>query len=117
MRYRKLDAAGDFVFGRGAAAYHHNTPEAVAQAVLTRLKLWRGEWFLDKSEGTPYTPAIFGKHTDKSYDFALRARVLETPGVTEIVEYESRVEPSMRRLEVSLTINTAYGQAVIREIM
>ena len=57
MRYRKLDAAGDFVFGHGAADYHRDSPEAVAQAVLTRLKLHRGEWFLDRSEGTPYTPA------------------------------------------------------------
>ena len=83
MRYRKLDAAGDFVFGRSAAAYHHNSPETVAQAVLTRLKLWRGEWFLDKSAGTPFAPAILGKHTQGGYDFALRARVLEPPGVTD----------------------------------
>jgi len=33
MRYRKLDDSGDFSFGHGQADFHHNTPEAVAQAV------------------------------------------------------------------------------------
>ena len=117
MRYRKLDASGDFVFGRSHADYLRDAPEAVAQAVLTRLKLWRGEWFLDKSEGTPFAPAILGKHTQGSYDFALRARVLETPGVREILEYESRLDPESRKLTVSVTIDTIYGQAKIQEIM
>jgi len=117
MRYRKLDAAGDFVFGHGAADFHRDSPEAVAQAVLTRLKLHRGEYFLDRSEGTPYTPAILGKHTEQSLDFAIRARVLETPGVTEIVQYESSRDADKRALVVAMTIATAYGQASIREIM
>jgi hypothetical protein len=117
MRYRKLDAAGDFVFGHNGADYHQNSPETVSQAVLTRLKLHRGEWFLDSSEGTPYTPAILGKHTAGSHDFALRARVLETEGVKEITEFESHTDPEIRKLLVSMTINTDYGQAVIQEIM
>ena len=37
MKYRKLTENGDYAFGRGGADMHADTPEAVGQAVLTRL--------------------------------------------------------------------------------
>ena len=53
MKYRKLTENGDYAFGRGGADMHADTPEAVGQAVLTRLRLFAGEWFVDLKEGTP----------------------------------------------------------------
>ena len=38
MKYRKLTENGDYAFGRGGADMHADTPEAVGQAVLTRLR-------------------------------------------------------------------------------
>ena len=40
MKYRKLTENGDYAFGRGGADMHADTPEAVGQAVLTRLRLF-----------------------------------------------------------------------------
>lgn len=117
MIYRKLDDNGDMVFGRGERDYLKNTPECVAQSVATRLKLWRGEWFLDETEGTPYAPSILGKHTSQSYDMAIRERVLDTPGVSEIVEYASSFNGETRKLAVNMTINTVYGEVTLQEIM
>lgn len=117
MRYRKLDTDGDYVLGHGAADYHENTPECVAQAVGTRLRLLAGEWFLDLTEGMPYAPAVLGKHTRESYDFVIRRRVLETEGVTEIVEYESLFDGETRKLTVNMRINTVYGAAQVYEVM
>ncbi|EKH5089394.1 hypothetical protein O5Q68_004428, partial [Salmonella enterica] len=53
MRYRREDAEGDYTFGCGDDTWLINSPEAVAQAVKTRFALWYGQWFLDKTEGTP----------------------------------------------------------------
>lgn len=117
MKYRRLDENGDMVIGHGDADYLRDTPECVAQAVLTRLRLWRGEWFLDVTEGTPYVPAVLGMHTKQSYDFAIRQRVLETEGVTNIEEYESFVNSESRSLTVNIRINTVYGPAQIQEVM
>ena len=105
------------VFGHGDADYLKNSPECVAQAVVTRLRLLRGEFFLDLTEGTPYAPAVLGKHTKASYDFALRRRVLETEGVTAIEEYESVFDGETRRLTVNIRIDTSYGPATVQEVL
>lgn len=117
MRYRRLDEARDYAFGHGGADYLNNSPECVAQAVGTRLRLLAGEWFLDLQEGTPYAPAVLGRHTKESYDPVIRARILETEGVTGIVEYESEYDGETRRLVVSVTIDTVYGATTVQEIM
>ncbi|OZO80851.1 hypothetical protein CG700_28170, partial [Escherichia coli] len=54
MRYRREDADGDYTFGQGDDTFLIDSPECVAQAVKTRFELWRGQWFLDLTEGTPY---------------------------------------------------------------
>ena len=93
MRYRKLDAAGDMVLGGGQAAFYRNQPEAVAQAVKTRLAMRLGEWFLDTSAGTPWNTKILGKFTIPTRDATIRARILGTTGVTSIDAYSSHFNP------------------------
>jgi hypothetical protein len=105
------------VIGHGDADYLKDTPECVAQAVVTRLRLLLGEWFLDVSEGTPYVPAVLGKHTRASYDFAIRRRILETEGVTDIEEYESLYDGETRKLTVNTKINTVYGPALVQGVL
>lgn len=117
MQYRKLDAKGDMSFGHGGASYLKNSPLCVGQAVVTRLRLLREEWFLDLTEGTPYSPLVLGKHTKASYDMAIRERVLNTEGVVNIESYESIFEPESRNLTIMLTVNTIYGPAKIQEIL
>lgn len=117
MKYRRLDESGDMVIGHGNADYLNDTPECVAQAVVTRLRLLTGEWFLDLTEGTPYAPAVLGKHTRQSYDFVIRERILDTEGVTAIVEYESLFDGETRLLTVNTRIDTVYGPAKIYEVL
>lgn len=113
MRYRKLSAEGDYVLG-GQSAFLINSPETVAQAVLTRLKLWRGEWFVDTRDGTPYLQQILGeRRVGRNPDAAIRARILGTEGVREIVDYSSQFDGDTRRLVFSATISTIYGTTTL----
>lgn len=111
MRYRKLSSDGDYVFGSGKNDFLVNSPEAVAQAILTRLKLWLGEWFADTSDGTGWNQSIVGKQSKNLYELTLHQRVLETPGVKSIVDFQSSLDPDTRRLTVSMTVNTIFGEA------
>lgn len=114
MRYRKLDANGDYVFGHQQADFYRDQPEAAAQAVQTRLGLFTGEWFLDTTEGTPWRTDVLGKYTQNVYDATLKARILETDGVKSIDAYASTLDRQSRRLTVSATISTIYGTATVQ---
>ncbi len=117
MRYRKLDENGDYTLDN-AAAFYVDSPEAVAQAVLTRLRLWRGEWFIDITDGTPWNTEILGKRQKgRNPDTAIRTRILQTKGVTEILSYSSNYDGNTRRLTVDATIGTTYGTATITETL
>lgn len=111
MRVRKLDANGDYSIGQGEANFWINSPEGVAQKVQTRLGLWEGEWFLDKTIGTPYLQQILGYNTASLRDIALRTVILETNGVTALTNYSSVV--SGRNLIVSGTITTTFSKTPV----
>ena len=117
MRYRVLSPTGDYVFGSGASEFLVNTPETVAQAVGTRLRLLRGEWFLDQEEGLPAGTEILGAGTQTLYDQAIQNRILETLGVTGIADYGSLLNNTTRALTVNCTIRTVYGNAQVQQVL
>jgi hypothetical protein len=113
MRYRKLTADGDYSFGASQLDFWRDVPEAVGQAVQTRLLLWLGEWFLNIDEGTPFMLGILGKHSKESADITLQDRVNGTQGMVGIDQFESDLDGETRGLTVSASINTIYGPTVV----
>ena len=109
MRYRKLDANGDYTFGGSQNDFYVNQPEAVGQAVETGLKLFQGEWFLDTTAGVPWRQNILGKYAANAYDAILKAQILNTQGVQTLDSYSSSQDPATRALTVTATIDTIYG--------
>ena len=113
MRYRKLDANGDYVLGSNA--FLVNSPETVAQAVRTRLDLWLSEWFVDTKDGTPWNERVLGKRLPgKNPDTAIKQRILGTPGVKQITGYSSSFDGDTRKFSVAATLDTIYGAATIQ---
>ncbi|HAG2136736.1 TPA: hypothetical protein G8V68_000767 [Salmonella enterica] len=110
MRYRREDENGDYTFGRGDSGFFVDCPEAVAQAVKTRLQLWQGQWFLDANEGTPYEQTIIGKQVSEVYVLAVRDRVLSTPGVNNILSMTTTTDDNQRRVNYRVTLDTIYGE-------
>lgn len=117
MRYRKLSPTGDYVFGHSLADFLIDSPECVAQAILTALELFQGEWFLDLTAGVPYSTKILGVGTVPTYDLAIQQAILNVPGVTSIETYSSDLDRVKRKLSVSATVNTQYGQAEIETVL
>jgi hypothetical protein len=121
MRLRKQDADGDYQFGHNAGDFWHNEVDGVAQSVLTRLLLYRGEWFLDITEGMPWggfplntavvrQGQVLGAHTELARDVAVQQRVLATLGVQLINNYASTTDPNRRSFSAQMTITTIYGR-------
>lgn len=113
MRYRKLDEHGDYSFGLGKADFLLNSPDTVAQAVLTRLNLWVGEWFANIDDGTGWTSDVLGKGNSGLYEMMLRQRVLATPGVKSILGFQAIYAADSRRLTVYISLDTLYGPTTL----
>lgn len=109
MRYRKLDANGDRIWGHSQADFWINSPDGVRQSVQTRLGLWLGQWFLNPQDGTPYQYDVLGKYTDAVRDAVIQARVLQTFGVKAIKNYSSGLDRNTRVFKVNGNIDTIYG--------
>jgi len=115
MIHRKLDNNGDMTFGHGAGNFYRDQPEAVAQAVMTTLKLFQGEWFLNILAGIPYNTKIVGFSNARQYDMEIKQAIRGAQGVDSIVSYFSYV--INRNLNISATINTIYGQTTITAVL
>ena len=114
MRYRKLTASGDYSFGHGLADFYIDVPDAPAQACLTKLRLWLGEWFLNLSAGVPYETRVLGKYTGQTRDIAIQSVILGTEGVNGLLNYSSAFDSNTRAWSVNALADTIYGPATIQ---
>jgi hypothetical protein len=113
MRYRQRSSSGDMIYGHGSADFFIDSPQAVQQAVVTGLRLFLGEFFLDTSAGMPWLTQVIGPNTRSTYDNAIKNQILSTTGVTGIANYSSSLNPTTRLLTVSVTVQSAYGNIAI----
>jgi hypothetical protein len=84
--------------------------DAVRQQLLIKLKLWRGEWFLDTDFGTPYLQSILGKQLTLSGAVAaIRQSILEVDGVNGIDNFNYNYSAQQRTMSVNFTAQTSFG--------
>lgn len=117
MKYRRLDANGDYTFGHGSSDYLSGI-DALRQAVETKIKLFYGEWFANQGIGIPMFQSLLGQVNIEQLKIALQnlltARVLEVKGVQSVEAMT--ITQNDRELHVSLTLNTTYGDTTL-EVM
>lgn len=116
ITYRKLDANGDPLYGSGQGNFVSDI-EAVAQAILTRLKLLQGEWWEDAGLGTPLFQSILGATGTGSnpqlITLLLQQRILGTPYVLEVRDVAGSYDATSRGFSFSCTVLTAFGSLSI----
>lgn len=115
MRYRKLTSTNDYSFGNGQLDFYIDIPAAVGQAVKTGMLLFLGEWYLNNLDGFPWPEDVLGFHTQTEADNAIQNYILNNiTGVQSIVSYTSVVDTVRRTFDVTMTIDTIYGQTQVQ---
>lgn len=115
MRYRKLSSTGDYMFGNGQADFLTNSPETVAQAVRTYLRLFLGEWYLNVNDGTPWLEGVLGYNSQEEADETLQNTILGIQGVQNLTNWKSTYDPATRRYtSISGVIDTIYGRTELQ---
>jgi len=105
MIRREFDVNGDYAINR----FVTESP-ATIQAVTTRLRLFKGEWFLNLNSGVPWYQRIFIKPARlNEVDRIIRNKILQTEGVSGLSSFDLSFDSTTRKLSVTFTAETIYG--------
>jgi hypothetical protein len=82
----------------------------VRQRVKVALWHYRGEYFLDITQGVPWLQSILGRKTGgDEVGVILRRAILSVPGVLRLVTFSARYDTATRRYEVVAVIQVQPG--------
>ena len=105
-----LNSDGDWTFGRGRASYKKDS-EQIRQSVVTRLRCFYGDWFLDVRDGIDWYALLGRKGTENQILREVEKRVLTTEGVRSIEKLE--VLPTANRvMTINLRFTTIFDDTV-----
>lgn len=85
--------------------------EYVAQKLKIKLSMFQGEWYLNNTAGMPYFQDILisNPNIDLIEDL-YKASIRDTYGVSEIVEFNSFFDKSIRKFTVEFTVKLIDNQ-------
>jgi len=117
VRYRRLGTNNEPAMGRSNQDFLTDA-DAVGQAVITRLKLFRGEWWENIYEGLPMWQSLLGVVGVRKdvIDRIIQESIRQTPGVFSIENMSSVFNSQERTYQFFCSINTVYGQTTITNI-
>ena len=89
---------------------------AIAQRLSQRLRLFFGEWFLDKTRGVPWIQQVFVKNPNATIvDAVIKREIIAEPAVREIQTFELDLNTSTRLLTVTFRVLTSEGEINFQE--
>lgn len=105
MTRRDFDSDGDYAIN----SFITESP-ATIQAVATRLRLFRGEWFLNLESGIPWFQRVFVKPANLSRtERLIKDTISQTEGVGELLEFNMVFNAESRGTSVEFSASTIYN--------
>lgn len=91
--------------------------DQVTQNIKIRLLFVYNEWFLDANKGVPFYERIGIKDPDIAVvDSIIKSTIVETPGVTQLISYESTYSAQDRSFGATFKCETEYGESILQTI-
>ena len=116
ITYRSLGPNNDPLWGQGQANFISDA-DAVAQAILTRLRLFLAEWWSDLQDGTPYWQSILGQgaslRQQQAISLILQQRILGTPFVNSIGDVQFTFNSGTREFSFYAEVKTQFGNLTV----
>lgn len=113
IRDLKIDpSTGDLVIENGDLVFVEGL-SAIAQAVRSRLRLFRGEWFADLDAGVPWFQAILLKNPNLTeVRDTLRQTILGTVGIASIVAFDLTLDAATRTATLVFSAIADTGELI-----
>lgn len=91
--------------------------DAISQHLSQRLKIFLGEYFIDKRIGIPYMEHILKKNIDPIIvDTLFKRQIITTPGVIELLKFTADLD-SARTLNIEFRARTTEGVLDFSEVL
>ena len=115
MRVSGLDSNSDWSFGRGKANYKTNDA-AIGQNVVTRLKSFKNDCFVDTEANIDWI-SLLGRKDAKELIYSEVERVtLATEGVASIDRLQITQDVNTRKANIEMQITTLFGASLPLQI-
>ncbi|MCR9028321.1 hypothetical protein NXA99_07210 [Citrobacter amalonaticus] len=91
---------------------------ATQQAIIRRLRLFLGEYFLDGTDGTPWFLRILGKNNPDVAEANIKERIINTKDVISLSRFEFDFSPRTRIISIYaqiIDINNEQFDFIFRE--
>lgn len=113
MKFRLLDATGDWMFGAGMQSYAKDLP-ALLLDLKTRILSWVGDCFFDLDAGIDWKNML-DYNTKDRLQSALKALAFRTAGVIRVNSVEITINAPRTAL-IEMSVDTVYGSNVSNAI-
>ena len=82
----------------------------ILQNILQRIRMFKGEWFLDTNSGFPWLQQVLVKNPNLGdIDALLQNMIMGTPGVTSLTSFSTKLDKATRVLYLSFEAITTSG--------
>lgn len=109
MKIRNLNAAGDWLFGKGLQDYLTGQA-AIALDIRTYLLLWTGNAFWALQAGVNWRQYL-DKNQEQKLLAGLQSAILDRFGVMGINLLSARLDPQTRNIIIDYDVQTIYTQS------
>lgn len=107
------DVGDLFLSETGDAVLLTELAQEVAQRLTVRLNFFRGEWFLDTREGTPYYETILVKSPSDRIIRSVFGQVIRgTQGVASLEKFSYRIDSRARTLSLTFQARLNDGSTL-----
>lgn len=114
MKFRGLDAGGDWQLGQGVGSYAKDA-DALALDIQTRLLSWKGDCFFALNDGIDYHNRL-DKGQQKNLETELSNEIMQTNGVVKINSFTVTLDPKTRAFRATYDVQTVFTKSFQRTI-
>ena len=113
MIFRQLDSIGDWTFGKGLNNFAVEN-RAIGLNIKTLLLSWVGDCFFDLEAGIDWVNRLGSKNQKTLLDLDLQRVILQSEGVTGILEFASTL--FNRKYVADFSVQTVFSKSYTDQI-
>lgn len=115
MSVRAITANGDWTFGKGRADYIRGSKE-IQQNVVTRLRSFKNDWFLDVDAGIDWIDLLGKRGTEPRILREIERVILQTDGVVSIDSLDLVSRDSNRGVTMEIRFTDVFNESFSGEV-